>query len=178
MHPSPSSSLPPPPILNVLQSNKAKLVAAAKGLAVVETISSIKLANTLEKALAAVGRETPLPVYVQVNTSGEEAKGGVPPAGCAAIVAHISGQCPHLQFTGLMTIGEYGRVMQPGEVNPDFVALAECRLQVAAAVGMEVAEVELSMGMSGDYEHAIELGSTNVRVGSTIFGARQYANAT
>lgn len=162
--------------IGTLQSNKAKLVAGAKGLAVIETITSVKLANMVEKALVAKGREDPLPVYVQVNTSGEEAKGGVAPEATSAIVAHIREQCPHLSFAGLMTIGEYGRVMEPGQTNPDFIKLVECRTAVAAAAGLENDDVEISMGMSGDYVHAIELGSTNVRVGSTIFGARQYAN--
>jgi len=161
--------------IGTLQSNKAKLVAGAKGLAVIETITSVKLANMVQKALVAAGRETPLQVYVQINTSGEESKGGVEPEDVAAIVAHIRENCPLLSFTGLMTIGEYGRVMQPGQTNPDFIKLVECRAEVAAAAGLQNDDVEVSMGMSGDYEHAIELGSTNVRVGSTIFGARVYA---
>lgn len=58
-------------------------------------------------------------MYVQVNTSGEEAKGGVAPEATSAIVAHIREQCPHLSFAGLMTIGEYGRVMY-GAIPPAF----------------------------------------------------------
>ena len=57
----------------------------------------------------------------------------------------------------------------------NFVSLAACRTEVCAALGLPEDQLELSMGMSGDFEQAIEMGSTNVRVGSTIFGARQYA---
>lgn len=57
----------------------------------------------------------------------------------------------------------------------NFECLSTCRAEVCAALGLPEGEVELSMGMSGDFEQAIEMGSTNVRVGSTIFGARQYA---
>ena len=56
----------------------------------------------------------------------------------------------------------------------NFESLSACRAEVCAALGLPEGEVELSMGMSGDFEQAIEMGSTNVRVGSTIFGARQY----
>lgn len=57
----------------------------------------------------------------------------------------------------------------------NFESLSACRAEICAALGLPEGEVELSMGMSGDFEQAIEMGSTNVRVGSTIFGARQYA---
>lgn len=75
-----------------------------------------------------------------------------------------------------MTIGQYGRVTLPGESNPDFVALIEARDSVCDKFGLERSELEVSMGMSGDFEHAIDLGATNVRVGSTIFGARVYSD--
>lgn len=60
----------------------------------------------------------------------------------------------------------------------NFQLLAECRLEVCQALGLDEAAVELSMGMSGDFDQAIEMGSTNVRVGSTIFGARDYSKKT
>jgi|TARA_B110000091_G_C13665752_1_gene411616 uncharacterized pyridoxal phosphate-containing UPF0001 family protein len=76
-------------------------------------------------------------------------------------------QCPHLSFRGLMTIGKYG-----GDATLDFQALVSCREDVATALEVNVEELELSMGMSSDYDLAISLGSSNVRVGSTIFGNR------
>ena len=76
-------------------------------------------------------------------------------------------QCPHLNLVGFMTIGKYG-----GDATEDFMKLVECRDIVANALGKESSDMELSMGMSSDFELAVELGSTNVRVGSTIFGSR------
>jgi len=160
--------------IGTLQSNKVKHVAALEQVAVIETITSIKLANAVNKV--AGGREGAkvMDVFVQINTSGEENKGGIAPDESASLVKHIMDSCPHINFAGLMTIGEYGRVIKPGETNPDFEKLAECRTALAAELNLAANDIELSMGMSGDFEHAIELGSTNVRVGSTIFGARNY----
>jgi len=158
--------------IGTLQSNKAKVVAAVPGLAMVETVTSEKVAKLLQKAVASGPRPDPLAVMVQVNTSGEENKGGVEPDKCAALVASIKNNCPNLTLAGLMTIGQYGRVTGPGEVNPDFELLVKVKQEVCTELELDPAEMELSMGMSGDYEHAIDLGSTNVRVGSTIFGAR------
>eukprot|EP00038_Savillea_parva_P007500 m.170609 g.170609 ORF g.170609 m.170609 type:complete len:317 (-) comp13264_c0_seq1:158-1108(-) len=162
--------------IGTLQSNKAKVVAAVPNLAMIETVTSEKLAHLLDKAVDAQDRPDPLPVLVQVNTSGEDNKGGVEPAQCSDLVAVIRDTCPHLKFAGLMTIGQIGRVTTPGEVNPDFERLIQCKKDVCDKLKLDPDAVEVSMGMSGDFEHAIELGSTNVRVGSTIFGARQYKN--
>eukprot|EP00037_Helgoeca_nana_P033287 m.417326 g.417326 ORF g.417326 m.417326 type:complete len:285 (-) comp30379_c0_seq1:153-1007(-) len=159
--------------IGTLQSNKAKIVAAVPNLAMIETVTSMKLAKLLEKAVAGSDRATPLAVMVQLNTSGEENKGGVEPDQCSGVVSAILKECPHLKFAGLMTIGQYGRVTAAGEVNPDFALLVKSRDELCEALGLDAADVEVSMGMSGDYEHAIEVGSTNVRVGSSIFGARE-----
>lgn len=163
--------------IGTLQSNKAKLVAAIPNLTMVETVSSIKLANVLQKALNNLDRaDGGLAVLVQVNTSGEANKGGVEPDAVVQLVAHIMTACPKLRFAGVMTIGQYGRVTEPGESNPDFVRLIGCRDALCTALELDRDALEVSMGMSGDFVHAIELGATNIRVGSTIFGAREYAN--
>lgn len=155
-----------------LQSNKVKaLVEGVPSLAAVETVDSEKLATKLNAAIAAAGRPA-LPVFVQVNTSGEESKHGLDPgAPTVALAQHIAEQCPNLRLAGLMTIGMPDYSSRP----ENFECLARCRAEVAAALGAAESDFELSMGMSGDFEAAIEMGSTNVRVGSTIFGARQYA---
>eukprot|EP00050_Salpingoeca_kvevrii_P011043 m.12319 g.12319 ORF g.12319 m.12319 type:complete len:230 (+) comp3222_c0_seq2:207-896(+) len=155
-----------------LQSNKAQAVAEIPNLVMIETVHSEKLANRLERFLAEADRT--VSVMVQVNTSGEDNKNGVEPEGAAALARHIVDNCPHLKLAGVMTIGQIGRVVGEGETNPDFERLVECRKDVAAQLGIDEGELEMSMGMSGDFEHAIDLGSTNVRVGSTIFGAREY----
>lgn len=117
--------------IGTLQSNKAKVVAAVPNIAMVETITSEKAATLLDKALAASERPSLLKVMVQVNTSREENKGGVEPGQCKDLVAAILKNCPHLEFAGFMTIGQYGRETPPGEVNPDFDLLVKCRDQVS-----------------------------------------------
>ncbi|KAI9493413.1 hypothetical protein BDB00DRAFT_872305 [Zychaea mexicana] len=151
-----------------LQSNKAKTVVSIPNLYVVETVDNIKKANTLNKACDGL-RPDPLRVYVQVNTSNEEAKSGVAPADCVKVCQHIIDSCPRLELSGLMTIGMFGR--DPSEENPDFKCLAECKNQVEQALPGKT--LELSMGMSEDYVQAMRAGSTNVRVGRTIFGERE-----
>jgi pyridoxal phosphate enzyme (YggS family) len=115
-----------------------------------------------------------LRVMVQVNTSGESNKSGVEPADTLALCQHILKNCPHLQLTGLMTIGAIARsqATTPENENEDFVRLKETRDQVAKELGLRSEELELSMGMSADFEGAIAMGSDEVRVGSDIFGTR------
>ncbi|KAG0172374.1 hypothetical protein DFQ28_004752 [Apophysomyces sp. BC1034] len=156
-----------------LQSNKCKVVAAIPNLFVVETVDGKKKADALNKACKSVGRSDPLRVFVQINTSREEAKSGIDPAECTQVCRHIMDACPELKLDGLMTIGMFGR--DPMEANPDFKCLVDCKGQTETAIpGLKL---ELSMGMSDDYTQALEAGSTNVRVGSKIFGARPAKNA-
>lgn len=152
-----------------LQSNKARsLVASVPGLACVETVNSTKLAGKLDAACKAVGRDAPLDIMLQVNTSGEASKSGLAPGDdVVALAQHVSSACPRLRIVGVMTIGA------PGD-NSAFNVLVQCRKQVAVALGLDADQLELSMGMSGDFEAAVRHGSTSVRVGSTIFGARDY----
>ena len=102
-----------------------------------------------------------------MDTSGEASKSGVPPEEAAALATFVKGKCPHLAVLGLMTIGA------PGDASC-FDRLVECRTEVAAALGVKEDTLKLSMGMSGDFEMAIAKGSTRVRIGSTLFGARDY----
>jgi len=161
-----------------LQSNKAAKLVQIVGLdklACIETISTIKLAAKLNRAVDSWNEESSgeakkLGIYIQVNTSGEETKSGVTPgAEVCDLVKQISEECPSLSIDGLMTIGA------PGD-DSCFDTLAECRDEVAKVLGREPQELDLSMGMSGDFEVAIAKGATSVRVGSTIFGARDYSN--
>lgn len=150
-----------------LQSQKAaKLVKDVANLRVVETVDSLKLAKKLHSACEAAART--LQIYIQVDTSGEDTKSGVPPPEVVALVQTIVLECPSLRVTGLMTIGA------PGDMSC-FDRLVESRADVAAALGVEAGTLALSMGMSGDYPEAIARGATSIRVGSTIFGERQYA---
>jgi len=151
-----------------LQSNKAKqLVEECKSLSAVETVDSDKLAAKLNSAVQAVGRP-PLDVFIQVNTSGEETKSGVEPGQEVALADYIAKSCPGLRLSGLMTIGMADYTSRP----ENFKCLKECRARVAKHFDRPEEEFEMSVGMSGDFEAAIAIGSTNVRIGSTIFGAR------
>eukprot|EP00123_Amoebidium_parasiticum_P016427 comp23424_c0_seq1/m.38968 comp23424_c0_seq1/g.38968 ORF comp23424_c0_seq1/g.38968 comp23424_c0_seq1/m.38968 type:complete len:253 (-) comp23424_c0_seq1:223-981(-) len=159
-----------------LQSNKANLLASIPNLSMWETCSSIKTARLVNKALVTKQpTKDRLSVLVQVNSSSEENKHGVEPSACAELVRFIQTECPRLRFSGLMTIGMFGR--DPNDKpNPDFKLLVDTRSALCQELGLNPEDLELSMGMSDDFEHAIELGSTNVRVGSTIFGARAKKN--
>ncbi|CAG8512937.1 3574_t:CDS:2 [Acaulospora morrowiae] len=151
--------------IGTLQSNKCKILAAIPNLWAVETIDGIQKADVMNKACAS--REFPLRVFLQVNTSGEETKGGVDPGECLAALNHIQDNCEKLQLAGIMTIGAHRESTE--ELNPDFINLMNLQKQFKESRGMEL---EVSMGMSDDFEEAIKLGSTNVRVGTTIFGRR------
>jgi len=160
-----------------LQSNKAAALVKTVGLdklKCIETVSTIKLANKLNNAVKTMNEELDakktLGIYIQVNTSGEESKSGVSPGEEVANLAkQISDDCSFLTINGLMTIGA------PGDYSC-FDTLAKCREEVATILGKTTGELELSMGMSGDYDEAIARGASSVRVGSTIFGARDYSN--
>ncbi|KAL8869977.1 MAG: hypothetical protein Q9174_003869 [Haloplaca sp. 1 TL-2023] len=177
--------------IGALQSNKCKPMAEEiPNLWAVESVDSIKKASGLEKGRSALLKkvgsgETPLKepddlvdslnVFVQVNTSGEAEKSGAEPGDAALeICKHIRDSCPHLYLKGVMTIGAIARsqAAKEGEENEDFVALRRVRDELAEALGVEQGTLELSMGMSQDYESAIRCGSDEVRVGSTVFGER------
>ncbi|XP_065879463.1 uncharacterized protein [Euphorbia lathyris] len=153
-----------------LQSNKVKpLLTGVPNLAMVETVDDEKIANHLDRAIGNLGRK-PLKVLIQVNTSGEQSKSGVEPSNCVELAKHVSQSCANLEFSGLMTIGMLDYTSTP----ENFKTLANCRSEVCKALGIPEEQCDLSMGMSGDFELAVEMGSTNVRIGSTIFGAREY----
>uniref|UniRef100_A0A671RW48 Pyridoxal phosphate homeostasis protein n=2 Tax=Sinocyclocheilus anshuiensis TaxID=1608454 RepID=A0A671RW48_9TELE len=160
-----------------LQKNNVNKLLGVPNLYMVETIDSMKLAEKVngswQKMRAANTQQ--LKIMVQINTSGEESKHGLPPEETVNVVKHIVSQCSSLDFAGVMTIGRYGYDLSEGP-NPDFQMLLKRREEVCESLKIPVEQVELSMGMSTDFEHAIEVGSTNIRVGSTIFGTREYPN--
>ncbi|XP_051780218.1 pyridoxal phosphate homeostasis protein [Erpetoichthys calabaricus] len=157
-----------------LQKNNVNKLMGVPNIFMVETVDSVKLADRVnsswQKQRLSAQR---LKVMVQINTSGEDSKHGLAPSEAVSMVQHIVSQCPALEFIGLMTIGQYGHDLSEGP-NPDFQMLLSKRREVCDTLKLPLDKVELSMGMSMDFEHAIEVGSTNVRVGSTIFGERAY----
>ncbi len=156
-----------------LQTNKVKKVLESPNLYMVETVDSMKLANEINKTWERLNKGQRLKVMVQINTSREEQKHGVPTSECCNLYDHIRQKCEALEVVGIMTIGAFDHDLSKGP-NPDFQALIKCREDICNKFGLPKEAVELSMGMSNDFEHAIENGSTNIRVGSTIFGARTY----
>ncbi|KAF4581986.1 family pyridoxal phosphate enzyme [Ophiocordyceps camponoti-floridani] len=162
-----------------LQSGRCKTLAKIPNLFCVSSVDSSKKAHLLESAraelLASDSSISQLSVHVQVNTSAEEAKSGCPPgAETVALCRDIVESCPSLRLLGLMTIGAIARskAAAEGDVNEDFVSLTKQRDLVAKELGLAPESLELSMGMSEDFEGAIAMGSGEVRIGSTIFGLR------
>lgn len=161
-----------------LQSNKCKQLAReCKNLWAVESVDSEKKAKELEKGRAEADRAYgPLRVFMQVNTSGEDSKSGVDPTSeeLLKLCKFIRDDCPHLKLQGLMTIGAIARskATTAEMENEDFETLHSVRDKLATELDMKPEDLELSMGMSEDFEAAIKQGSDEVRVGSTIFGER------
>ncbi|EJN84302.1 pyridoxal phosphate enzyme, YggS family [Actinomyces naeslundii str. Howell 279] len=150
-------------VIGHLQTNKAKNVAAFADE--FQALDSLRLAEALDRRLQAAGRS--LDVYVQVNSSGEPSKFGLEPDDVAAFLAALPAYSS-LRVRGLMTLAAH---------TDDAARVRECfrimrRLRDAALQAGTIGDGLLSMGMSGDFEAAIEGGSTCVRVGQAIFGAR------
>lgn len=143
-------------LIGHLQRNKA--ARAVQVFDVVHTVDSPALAAAL--ARHATARTRPLPVLIEVNVAGESSKSGIAPAALPAVLDAVHGE-PSLALEGLMTIPPAD---EPEEARRVFRALRQLR----DAAGLR----ELSMGMSDDFEIAIEEGATMVRVGRAIFGAR------
>ncbi|TFK08178.1 nitrogen permease regulator 3-like protein [Platysternon megacephalum] len=158
-----------------LQRNNVNKLIAVPNLFMVETVDSVKLADKVNSSWQKKGSSQRLKIMVQVKTSGEDSKHGLPPGEIVGTVEHIIKECPSLEFVGLMTIGSFGHDVSKGP-NPDFQVLISLRQDVCEKLNIPIEKVELSMGMSTDYQHAIEVGSTNVRIGNIIFGERDYSN--
>jgi pyridoxal phosphate enzyme (YggS family) len=149
-----------------LQSNKARL--AAELFDVVETVDNLKLATVLDKHLAGIPKT--LSVLVQVNIGGEQQKSGIPLAETEKLLREIN-RLPMLQVAGLMTMPPF--FSDPESVRPYFRQLRQTAEELTAKkLFAPHTRPELSMGMSGDFEVAIEEGATIVRIGTAIFGPR------
>lgn len=147
-----------------LQSNKAKYVAPHYHM--VHTVDSVKLAKELSKRATNADRK--LPVLIEVNIAGEETKTGIDSAGVRELVDFVAGT-EGLALKGLMTMPPF---LPAEQARPYFVVLRNLRDELAANLPPGASLDELSMGMSGDFEVAIEEGATLVRVGTSIFGSR------
>ena len=141
-------------LIGHLQSNKAK--RAAELFQVIETVDSAKLARRLDEV------ERPLEVMIEVKLSEEQAKSGADPAGLPVLIEALRGS-KNLRLSGLMTMPPWSEVAEFS--RPYFRRLRELAAQFSLR--------QLSMGMSHDFEVAIEEGATHIRVGTALFGKRR-----
>jgi len=148
-----------------LQSNKAKYVVKIFDL--IHSVDSLKLSKEIDKQAGKIGKVQS--VLIQVNIAEETSKSGVLLEDTARLVSEMS-QLTHLEVKGLMTMPPYFNA--PEKARPYFKALRQLRDQIRAMEIPGVAMDELSMGMTGDFEVAIQEGATLVRIGTAIFGER------
>jgi pyridoxal phosphate enzyme (YggS family) len=150
-----------------LQSNKA--AKAAELFAAVDSVDSLRLAQKLNASAQQLGKK--LGVLIEINVGGEAAKSGVAPESRELeTILRAAVELEHLEFRGLMTIPPF--TDDPREARPYFRKLRELQKQIGARRLPSVRVDVLSMGMSHDFDVAIEEGSTCVRVGTAIFGER------
>ncbi len=150
-----------------LQRNKIKYIIGKAEM--IHSVDSLKLAEAISQEAEKHGRT--IPVLIEVNVAGEESKFGVSPGETEELIRRIA-PLPGLTVRGLMTIAPY---VEDQELNrPVFRELRKLSVDIASKNIDNVCMCELSMGMTGDYETAIEEGATFVRVGTGIFGARSY----
>lgn len=150
-----------------LQRNKAKDVIAKADW--FHALDSLRLAAELERRAAEAGRV--LPCFVQVNVSNEDTKSGIQPGGAHRFLDELEA-FEHLRIVGLMTLAS--PMDDPELVRPEFRQLRQLQETYRSSGSGRHDLMYLSMGMSGDFEVAIEEGATHIRVGSALFGARSY----
>ena len=148
-----------------LQSNKAKY--AVRMFDLIHSVDSLKLAKELDKCAQKIDKRQD--ILIQVNVAKEDSKSGVYVEDTSRLLKDIS-QLANIAVKGLMTMPPYFNA--PEKVRPFFAALRQLRDQIKNETIPNISMAELSMGMTGDFEAAIEEGATMVRVGTAIFGER------
>ena len=148
-----------------LQTNKVKRVLQFADM--IHSVDSVYLAREIQTQAKKLDRT--IEILIQVNTSGEESKFGLEPEATIGAIEEVS-TLPNLKIKGLMTIGAF--LPNPEDVRPCFKLLHDLKDRVNERGITSVEIGTLSMGMTNDYEIAIEEGSTMVRVGTAIFGER------
>lgn len=152
-------------LIGHLQTNKVKYIIDKVEL--IHSLDSMELAKEIEKRAAAIGKVQQ--VLVQVNISGEETKFGIAPEDCLEFCTFLN-TLEHLRVKGLMTMAPFGA--DEKQLRTVFSGLRGLSREIAAQNLPRIEMTELSMGMSGDFEIAVEEGATMVRVGTGIFGKR------
>ena len=150
-------------LIGSLQTNKVRDLLAVPGLELVHSLDRVRLADELQKELHGTGRR--LPVLLQIHATDEPTKHGCPPADAAALLDHVLVRCPNLSVQGVMAMGP-----QQGDPAPTFARVQSLAAELRRRSGQPLPI--LSLGMSDDMELAVAAGSTLVRIGSAVFGAR------
>ena len=153
-------------LIGQLQSNKVKYII--KDVCLIHSMDSLPLAQEIDRQAQKAQRR--MPVLVEVNAAGEESKFGVRPEETEALVRGMAG-LENIRVKGLMTIAP--NVEDPQLNRPYFRQLKQLCIDIGQKNIDNVSMIELSMGMTGDYEVAVEEGATFVRVGTGIFGDRR-----
>lgn len=162
-----------------LSLDKAISLVSIPNLDLIESANSMEMVDLLQEACRAVNRKEPLKILVQVNTSGDATKAGVSAGeSTLELIKHVTEKCPQLEFAGLMTIGALGvkKTDSPPTSEECFDVMTQCKADVmkSSIAGMpEEIDFVMSMGMSGDWLEALRSGASNIRLGSTIFGAQR-----
>lgn len=152
-------------LIGHLQKNKTRKVLPH--CAVIHSVDSVELAVQIDRIAGELGLKPE--ILLQVNVARDEAKFGLAVEGLEHIVVEVA-QLERVELKGLMTVPAFDS--DPEKVRPHFAALRKLRDQLIVLTGVELSE--LSMGMSHDFRAAIEEGATQIRVGSSIFGQRDY----
>lgn len=148
-----------------VQRNKAK--KAAELFDVIETIDDVRILKPLDSACSEINKH--LELMIQVNLAGEIQKSGISASEAPEIITAASG-FKYLKVVGLMTMPPF--FDDPEHARPYFSQLRDLRNELIASNVLDCEAIELSMGMTGDFEAAIEEGATIVRIGTALFGPR------
>ncbi len=156
-------------LIGHLQTNKVRYIIDK--VCMVHSVDSLHLAREIDKRAGAAGRT--MDILVQVNAAGEESKSGVSPAEAEALLESIAEECPNLRVRGLMHIAPYAD--DPEDVRVYFREVKRLFDEIKKSGRFGSCFDTLSMGMTHDHGVAVEEGSTLVRIGTAIFGQRNYS---
>ena len=156
-------------LIGHLQTNKVKYIIDK--VVMIHSVDSLKLAQEIDKRAAAAGKT--MDILLQVNAAHEESKFGLDPKDVPEVFGQILEECPNVRIRGLMHIAPYAE--DPEEIRPYFREVKELFESLKQIDHPNADLTYLSMGMSHDFETAIEEGANIVRVGTSIFGQRDYS---
>jgi pyridoxal phosphate enzyme (YggS family) len=151
-------------MIGSVQTNKVRDLLQVPGLTLLHSLDRERLADELQRGLAPGGRR--LDVLLQIHATDEPTKHGCDPAAAPELLQHVLSGCPMLSVRGLMAMGPL-----EGDAAPTFARVAALRDELRQHSGLPLPV--LSLGMSGDLAAAIAAGSTLVRIGTAVFGARR-----